>query len=44
VKKDNEGFYIIDFTAAKSDSVVFLKEYRKMDSKTVRIYLARETN
>ena len=43
VKKDNEGFYIIDFTAAKADSIVFLKEFRKMDAKTVRIYLARET-
>jgi hypothetical protein len=43
VKKDNDGFYIIDFTAAKADSVVFLKEFRKMDAKTVRIYLARET-
>jgi hypothetical protein len=43
VKRDNEGFYIIDFTAAKADSVEFLKEFRKMDEKTVRIYLARET-
>jgi len=43
VKKDNEGFYIIDFKAANADSIVFLKEFRKMDAKTVRIYLARET-
>lgn len=43
VKKDDEGFYIIDFKAAKADSIVFLKEFRKMDAKTVRIYLARET-
>lgn len=43
VKKDNEGFYIIDFKAAKADSIVFLKEFRKMDASTVRIYLARET-
>jgi hypothetical protein len=43
VKKDNEGFYIIDFKAAKADSIVFLKEFRKMDANTVRVYLARET-
>lgn len=42
VKKDNEGFYIIDFKAARADSIVFLKEFRKMDASTVRIYLARE--
>jgi hypothetical protein len=43
VKKDDEGFYFIDFTAHKGDSTVFLKEFRKIDAKTVRIYLARET-
>jgi hypothetical protein len=43
VKKDNEGFYFIDFAAAKTDSIVFLKDFYKMDAKTVRIYLARET-
>jgi hypothetical protein len=42
VKKDNEGLYFIDFKAANADSIVFLKEFRKMDEKTVRIYLARE--
>lgn len=44
VKKDDDDFYFIDFTAAKTDSIVFLKEFRKMDAKTVRVYLARETN
>jgi hypothetical protein len=43
VKKDNEGFYFIDFKAANKDSTVFIKEFRQMDAKTVRIYLARET-
>ena len=43
VKKDHEAFYIIDFKAANADSIVFLKEFRKMDAKTVRIYLSRET-
>lgn len=42
VKKDNEGFYIIGFKAANADSIVFLKEFRKMNESTVRIYLARE--
>jgi hypothetical protein len=42
VKKDNEGYYFIDFKAANKDSLVFIKEFRKMDAKTVRIYLARE--
>jgi hypothetical protein len=43
VKKDNEGLYFIDFKAASADSIVFVKEFRKMDANTVRIYLARET-
>lgn len=43
VKKDDEGFYVIDFTAGKDDSIEFLKEFRKIDAKTVRIYLAKET-
>ena len=43
VKKDNEGFYFIDFKAANKDSTVFIKEFQQMDAKTVRIYLARET-
>lgn len=42
VKKDDEGFYVIDFTADKGDSIEFLKEYRRIDAKTVRIYLAKK--
>lgn len=42
VKKDDKGFYVIDFRAAKTDSIVFLKDFYKVDAKTVRIYLARE--
>jgi len=43
VKKDNEGYYFMDFKAASRDSLVFIKEFWQVDAKTVRIYLARET-
>lgn len=42
-KKINEGSYIIDFTAAKGDSTQRFVEYEKLNSKTVRIYLGRDT-
>ncbi len=42
VKKDNEGYYFLDFTLAKGDSIQHFKEYRKLDAKTVRIYVGKE--
>ena len=42
VKKD-EGFYVIDFTAAKGDSIQRFKEFQKLDAKTVRIVVGKES-
>jgi hypothetical protein len=44
VKKDDEGFYVIDFTAAKGDSVQRFKEFLQLDAKTVRIVLGKESD
>ena len=37
-----DGFYFIDFTAAKGDSVQSFTEFRKLKPNTVRVYLGRE--
>lgn len=42
VKKD-DGFYVIDFTAAKGDSIQRFKEFQKLDAKTVRIVVGKES-
>jgi hypothetical protein len=44
VKKDKEGFYVIDFTAAKGDSIKRFKEYLQIDEKTVRIVVGKESD
>jgi hypothetical protein len=44
VKKDDEGFYVIDFTAAKGDSVQRFKEFLQLDAKTVRIVVGKESD
>lgn len=43
VKKDKAGYYFIDFTAAKGDSIQNFKEYQKLNAKTVRVYLGKES-
>ena len=43
VQKDKEGYYFLDFTAAKADSIQHFKEYQKLDAKTVRIYVGKES-
>ena len=43
VKKDEEGFYVIDFTMAKGDSIQRFKEFQKLDAKTVRIVVGKES-
>ncbi|MEQ1584935.1 MAG: hypothetical protein ABL895_03590 [Cyclobacteriaceae bacterium] len=43
VKKEKSGSYFIDFTLAKGDSVQHFKEFVKVDSKTVRVYLGKES-
>lgn len=42
VKKDKAGFYFVDFTAAKGDSIQPFKEYQRLNVKTVRVYLGKE--
>jgi ribosomal protein S6 len=44
VKKDDEGFYVIDFTAAKGDSIQRFKEFLQLDAKTVRIVVGKESD
>jgi hypothetical protein len=43
-KQNNEGYYFIDFTIAKGDSILHFKEYQKLNAKTVRVYLGKESN
>lgn len=40
--KKQDGFYFIDFNAAKGDSIMYFTEFRKLDTRTVRVYLGRE--
>lgn len=44
LQKNDNGYYFIDFTAAKGDSVQSFKEYQKLSSKTVRVYLGKQPN
>jgi hypothetical protein len=44
VKKDKEGFYVIDFTLAKGDSIQRFKEFRQLDAKTVRVVVCKESD
>jgi len=41
-KKDKEGYYTIDFIAAKGDSIQRFTEFQAVDDKTVRIVIGRE--
>ncbi len=42
VKKDRFGYYFIDFIAPKGDSIKNFTEFRKLNSKTVRVYLGKD--
>jgi hypothetical protein len=42
-KQNNEGYSFIDFTIAKGDSIQHFKEYQKLNAKTVRVYLGKES-
>ena len=41
MKKDKTGYYFIDFTAVKGDSIQPFKEYQRLNAKTVRVYLGK---
>lgn len=42
-RKDKSGVFFIDFTASKGDSTRHFTEYQKINSRTVRVYLGRES-
>jgi hypothetical protein len=44
VTKDKEGFYVIDFTEAKGNSIKRFKEFIQLDAKTVRIVVGKESD
>jgi hypothetical protein len=39
VQKNSEGYYFIDFTTAKGDSIQHFNEFQKLRARTIRIYL-----
>jgi hypothetical protein len=41
-RKDNEGYYYIDFTAAGGNATQDFKEFKTLNSKTVRVYLGKD--
>ena len=43
VKRDKDGYYFLDFTAAKADSIQHFREYQELDARTVRIYVGKES-
>lgn len=42
--KKIDDFYVIDFTAAQKDSITPYVEFRRVDTKTVRVYLGKGVN
>jgi hypothetical protein len=42
-KKDKVGYYV-EFTAAKGDSIQPFTEFRKLDARTVRVYLGKASD
>lgn len=42
IQQDKAGYYFIDFTVSKGDSIQFFKEFRKLNTNTVRVYLGKE--
>ncbi len=44
IRKNKEGYFFIDFTAAKGDTIEYLKEFHKLDAKTIRVYIGKEAN
>jgi hypothetical protein len=43
VQKNDNGTYFINFTISTGDSVRHFVEYEKLDRKTVRVYLGKES-
>ena len=43
VKQNKDDFYFIDFTSATGDSIQPFKEFQRLDSKTVRVYVGKKS-
>lgn len=43
VKKNEAGYFFIDFTAAQGDSIQHFTEFQKLNAKTVRVFLGKES-
>lgn len=43
VQKTTDGYYFIDFSVAKGDSVQNFKEYQKLSAKIIRVYLGKQS-
>ena len=41
-RKDNEGYYYIDFTSAGGNVTQDFREFKTLDAKTVRVYLGKD--
>jgi hypothetical protein len=42
VKKDDEGYYYFDFSAGNGNYIQNFKEFKKINTKTVRVYLGKD--
>src|SRR5260221_5214573 len=42
MQRDRNGYYYIDFAAAKGKSAKDFEEFKMIDSKTVRVYLSKD--
>jgi hypothetical protein len=41
IQINDEGYYFIDFTTAKGDSIQNFKDFQKLNTRTVRVYLGK---
>jgi hypothetical protein len=41
IQINDEGYYFIDFTTAKGDSIQNFKDFQKINTRTVRVYLGK---
>jgi len=43
VEKDNEGYYYLDFSVANGNYIQNFKEFKKINARTVRVYLGKDS-
>ncbi len=39
---DKDGYYFIEFTAPKGDSIAFFSEFQRVNAKTIRVFLGKK--